>query len=179
VDFEKGQAETLSFETMTSASHLPQTGRFAVKKIQKILAPVDFSKGSANSLKYAAQMAQETGSELIVLHVFDKNDRSSVVDSLPGIVGWPIPPHIHPSITVDRRLRENSLDLYNFIQNILGNLDRVNVRRRVEMGNPGKEIIRAARVAALKSRSLFSYLTARSILIKLTLRSPCPVLLTH
>jgi len=37
-----------------------------MNKIQKILAPVDFSEGSANSLEYAASLARETGSELIV-----------------------------------------------------------------------------------------------------------------
>ena len=42
--------------------------------LQKILVPVDFSEESANDLKYAVSLAQETEAELVVLHVTQKKD---------------------------------------------------------------------------------------------------------
>lgn len=156
-----------------------------MKKIRKILVPVDFSEASANGLKYAASLAKGTKAELTVLHVFDKEERGSFVDSLSAMEGWPVPPRVSSPMPVDAWLREKSLDLYNFVQRVAGNSDRVTVKRRIEMGKPVKEIIRVAKderadllVLVLKNRSLFSYLVAGSTLIKLTLRSPCPVLLT-
>ena len=40
--------------------------------LQRILVPVDFSEESANDLKYAVSLAQETHAELVVLHVTQK-----------------------------------------------------------------------------------------------------------
>ena len=125
-------------------------------------------------------------SGIIVLHVFDKDETGSFMNSLATFEGWPIPPNVPTRMPVDRLFGEKSLNLYNFIQRVIGNPAPVIVRRRVEMGNPAKEIIRVAKeersnliVLAIKRSSIFSYLIARSILLKLTWRAPCPVLLTR
>jgi len=154
-------------------------------RIQKILVPVDFSERSANGLQYAASLAQGTKAELIVMHVFEKNEENSFIDSLAAFEGWPIPPKGLTRIPVDRLLRERSLDLYNFIQKAVGKQGTLRIRRMVAMGNPVKEILGVAKeeridliVLALRKKSLFSYLMARGALLKMVWRFPCPVLLT-
>lgn len=153
--------------------------------VQKILVPVDFSEQSANGLKYAASLAQEMKAELIVLHVFDKDQRGAFLDSLAAFEGWPIPPNGSPRIPIDVWLREKSLDLYNFIQKVVRNPGLLRIKRRVRMGNPVKEIVAVAKedgidliVLEIQKKSFFSYLTSRGTLLKLIWRSPYPVLLT-
>lgn len=153
--------------------------------VQKILVPVDFSERSANGLKYAASLAQETKADLIVMHVLDRDERDPFLDSLAAFEGWPMPPNGPTRMPVDRLLRERSLDLYNFIQRVVENPGRLRIRRRVEMGNPVKEIVAAAKeeridliVLALRKKSLFSYLMARGTVWKSVWRFPCSVLLT-
>ena len=70
--------------------------------LQKILVPVDFSEESANDLKYAVSLAQETEAELVVLYVTQKKDannfygltrrcgRSADVESAGSYFGRPI-----------------------------------------------------------------------------------------
>jgi len=43
-----------------------------MNRVRKILVPVNFSEDSANGLKYAVSLAQETQAELVVLHVTQK-----------------------------------------------------------------------------------------------------------
>ena len=154
-------------------------------RVQKILVPVDFSERSANGLRYATSLAQETKAELIVMHVFDKNDENSFINSLAVFEGWPISPNAPHRMPVDRLFREKSLDLYNFIQEAVGSHSSLRIKRRVRMGKPAKEIVAVAReegvglvVLALQKKSLFSYLTAQGTLLKFIWRFPCPVLLT-
>ncbi|MBI4490494.1 MAG: universal stress protein [Deltaproteobacteria bacterium] len=159
-----------------------------MNKIQKILVPVDFSESSAMGFQYAASLAKETKAELIVLHVVDKNwkdYRSSLFDHWATVEGWPTPTQPTLPLPIDRWIREKSLDLYNFVHTTIGDCSALPVMRRVEMGKPDRQIIQVAReeradliVLAIKRRSLFFNVIARSILIKLSLRSPCPVLLT-
>lgn len=40
--------------------------------IHRILCPVDFSKTSAKALDYAERLASQTGSELVLIHAFEK-----------------------------------------------------------------------------------------------------------
>ena len=43
-----------------------------MRKVNKILVPIDFSEASARALKYALSLAEETRSELVALHVIEK-----------------------------------------------------------------------------------------------------------
>lgn len=156
-----------------------------MNSVQKILVPVDFSERSANGLKYAASLAQEMRAEIIVLHVFNKKETYSFLDSLATFEGWPIPPNGSIHVPIDVWFKEKTLDLYNFVQKAVGNSGTLRIRRMVAMGNPVKEILEAAKeeridliVLALQRKSLFSYLMARGTLLKFIWRVPCPVLLT-
>ena len=60
-----------------------------MNRIRKILVPVNFSEDSANGLKYAASLAEETQAELVVLHVTQKEEANSLLDFLAGMEGWP------------------------------------------------------------------------------------------
>ena len=53
-------------QRITHASWLAPHPRFRLKKI---LAPVDFSESSEKAMQYAVSIAQEFGSEIILLHV--------------------------------------------------------------------------------------------------------------
>lgn len=156
-----------------------------MKTVQKILVPVDFSEQSAKGLKYAASLAQEMKAELIVLHVFDKNKRYPMLESLATLEGWPVPPRGFPRIPVDVWFREKALDLYHFIEKGIRDPGRLKIKRRVRIGKPVEEIITLAReeevdliVLQTRKESFFSYLTARGRFLKLIWQFPYPVLLT-
>jgi len=63
-------------------SNLP-SGPF-MKRIERILCPVDFSETSTKALEYAERVARSTGAELVLLHVFD------VYEDL-GMLGQQVP----------------------------------------------------------------------------------------
>lgn len=63
--------------------------------INKILCPTDFSDASYEAFSYAERVAQETGAEILLLHVFDVSDYYSSGGK---------PPSIDPEI--ERRLLE-------------------------------------------------------------------------
>ena len=108
--------------------------------VQKILVPIDFSEDSANGLKYAVSLAQETQAELVVLHVTQKKEADSFLDLLAVMEGAPMlnPP---AGIPVDRLLHEKALDLYHFIEKVVRNPGRLKIRRKVALGNKEEKIL--------------------------------------
>lgn len=152
--------------------------------VRKILVPIDFSEDSANDLKYAVSLAQETQAELVVLHVTQKKEAASFLDLLAVMEGSPMlnPP---AGIPVDRLLREKALDLYRFIEKVVRNPGRLKIRRKVVLGNKAETILRVTKdesidlvVLTVRNKSLFPYLMARRKLVKMISIFPCPVLLT-
>ena len=156
-----------------------------MNKIRNILVPVDFSKESKNALASAILLARETNARLIVLHVFDETGREyrdAAIEFFATLHGMRAST-VYGS-TLDRWLQEKSLDLHNFIENVRRDPDKVIIEKRVEMGNPIVNIMRTAKeenadliVLAIKPRRFLTYVIGRSILLKLALRSRCPVLL--
>jgi nucleotide-binding universal stress UspA family protein len=154
-----------------------------MRKIEKILVPIDFSENSANRLRYAAALAREMNAEVFVLYVFDKNERNRFLETLAVFEGWPMPPH--RPVPMDICLREKSLDLYNFIHTVIPYPGALRINKRVRMGTPDKEILATAKaeridviiVEAPKNRFL-SYLFPRGALLKFPWKVPYPVLLT-
>jgi len=153
--------------------------------ISKILVPVDFSEHSANALQYAASLAYKSGGEVIALHVMSTEKEDSVHSLLAAFEGWPVPPVTAKRFPLDRQLQERSLDLSNFIAKVLGNRFLIKIHRDVRVGAPVKEIVAAARqrrvdlvVMERPRKALFSYLLARGSLLRLSLKLPCPMLLT-
>jgi Universal stress protein family len=63
-----------------------------MRKLNKILVPIDFSEASARALKYALSLAEETRSELVALHVIEKTDDSDFfMSSVALLEGSPFP----------------------------------------------------------------------------------------
>lgn len=154
-----------------------------MNRVRKILVPIDFSEDSANGLKYAVSLAQETQAELIVLHVTQKKEADSFLNLLAVMEGWPMrnPP---AGIPVDRLLHEKALDLYHFIEKVVRNSGPLKIRRKVAIGNKAENILQVVKeesidlvVLAIRKKSFFSHLMARGKLLKMIWRFPCPVLL--
>ena len=154
-----------------------------MNRVRKILVPVNFSDDSANGLKYAAALAEETQAELVVLHVTQKEEGRSFLNFVAMMEGWPML-NTPTTIPLDRLVREKALDLYRFIEKVVINPGRVKIRRRVALGPEEEKILRVAReenidlvVLGVRNESLFSNLMARAKFLKITSRLQCPVLL--
>ena len=151
--------------------------------LQKILVPVDFSEESANDLKYAVSLAQETEAELVVLHVTRKKDADYFLDLLAVMEGAPML-NRPARIPVDRLLSEKALDLYHFIEKVVRNSGRLMIRKKVMLGNKAETILRVIEeenidlvVLTVRNKSIFPYLMNRGKLLKIISRFPCPVVL--
>jgi nucleotide-binding universal stress UspA family protein len=151
--------------------------------LRKILVPVNFSEDSANGLKYAVSLAQETQAELVVLHVTQKKEADSFLDLLAVMEGAPML-NRPAAIPVDRLLREKALDLYRFIEKVVRNPGRLKIRRKIALGNKEEKILGVAKeenidlvVLGIRKKSFFPYRMARGKLLKMISRFPCPVLL--
>jgi nucleotide-binding universal stress UspA family protein len=154
-----------------------------MNRVRKILVPINFSEDSANGLKYAVSLAQETQAELVVLHVTQKKEADSFLDLLAVMEGAPML-NRPAGIPVDRLLREKALDLYRFIEKVVRNPGRLKIRRKIALGNKEEKILGVAKeenidlvVLGIRKRSFFPYLMARGKLLKMISRFPCPVLL--
>src|SRR3970282_2834448 len=55
--------------------------------VRKILVPINFLEASANGLKYAVSLAEETQAEVLVLHVTQKEQADSFLDLLAVMEG--------------------------------------------------------------------------------------------
>ena len=154
-----------------------------MNRVRKILVPVNFSDDSANGLKYAASLAEETQAELVVLHVTQKEEARSILNFLAMMEGLPML-NTPTAIPVDRLVREKALDLYRFIEKIVKNPGKVKIRRRVALGPEEERILGVAReenidlvVLGVQNESFFSNLMARAKFLKVISRLSCPVLL--
>jgi nucleotide-binding universal stress UspA family protein len=149
--------------------------------IRKILVPIDFSEDSADALKYAASLAEKTEAELVVLHVAQKREADSFLESLTVMEGAPALPR-RAGIPVDRFLGEKALDLYHFIERVLGDPARLKITRKVALGDKAEKVIEAVKeeridlvVFPVPRRSFFSYVASRGKLLKVISKCPCPV----
>ena len=154
-----------------------------MRKLNKILVPIDFSEESARALKYALSLARETRSELVVLHVIEKtNDSDFFMSSVAMLEGSPFPVNEFPEIPVDVLLQERSLDLWNFIGRNVETNNQVKMTKRIKLGG----LLKAMRatiqeedidlvVLELRKRSFPVLGTLK--LIKMIRSLPCPVLL--
>jgi universal stress protein A len=150
--------------------------------LRKILVPINFSEDSANGLKYAVSLAQETQAELVALHVAQKKEADSFLELLAVMEGWSM--LNRPAIPVDHLLRERALDLYRFIEKVARNPGQLKIRRKVALGNEDEKILGVAReesidlvVLPIRKTAFFPYLTARGKLLKMISKFPCPVIL--
>jgi nucleotide-binding universal stress UspA family protein len=116
----------------------------SMNRVRKILVPVNFTEDSANGLKYAASLAEETQAELVVLHVTQKEEARSFLNFLALMEGWPML-NTQTTIPLDRLVCEKALDLYRFIEKVIRNSGRVKIRRKVALGHEEEKILGVAR----------------------------------
>ena len=148
-----------------------------MRKVNRILVPIDFSEESARALKYAVSLAEETRSELVALHVIEKTDDSDTfMSSVALLEGF-------PAVPVDVLLQERSLDLWNFIGRTVKASNPVKITKKIRMGSLLKEMTATIQtehvdlvVIELRKRMSFPNLRALK-LVKIVRSLPCPVLL--
>jgi universal stress protein A len=130
-------------------------------RVKKILAPTDFSDLSTAGIRYALEMARDTGAEMIVYHAID-------IDK----------PWTNYIVEESRRLLDKFL-----AQNFADCIDLVEVRQVTEFGRPSKNIVDAAAreavdmiVMSTHGRTGIVHLVLDSVAEKVVARAPCPVL---
>jgi len=142
-----------------------------MKKLKRILAPVDLSENSQSGLKVAFALAAENGAELLALHVANEFQAWQMLDETgfasDRIYRWEI----------DRVVRESLLDLNRFLELSLCDMRLLsNVRRRVVLGDPATKLLDVAHEEeSVRRRSVFRFFFS-SVTDKVTRLAPCPVL---
>ncbi|HSF56627.1 MAG TPA: universal stress protein [Candidatus Binatia bacterium] len=155
-----------------------------MRKVEKILVPIDFTEESARALKGAMGLATENGAELIALHVVNARSlRNYFLSSLAAPEDPPFMSEETPTISLDLLLRERALDLWNFVNRSVQGIHRAKVTRRVRLGSLIKEIAAITQEENIdlvvlelrKWRVLPDLATLK--LLKMVKSLPCPVLL--
>lgn len=155
-----------------------------MRKIKKMLVPIDFSEESVGALTYALSLAKETRAELVALHVVERTDDSDfLVSSVAVLEGSPFSAHEFPALPVDVLLRERSLDLWNFIGRVVEGNNQIKITKRLRIGSLVKEIAIVAQeetidliVLELRKRFPFPGLATLK-LFRMIRNLGCPVLL--
>jgi len=155
-----------------------------MRKLEKILIPIDFSQESASALGRGLTLARETGAELIALHVIEagrlREYFSSYLDSREAS---PLIRTNDPIISMDVLLRDKTRALANFIENTAQEINGVKITKRVTLGNRVKEIAATTQeenidLVVLKLRKRFPFADLANLRILRLMRAlACPVLL--
>ncbi len=143
-----------------------------MKKIHRILSPIDFSDYSDAGLRMAADVAENFESEIVVLHVLTA-DELKEKKSRPSPAGY-----------VDSIFREAEQQALDHAHKIFESDKRdLQVRAVVSQGDPFVEIIRKAReeqcgmiVLATHGRSGLNHVLVGSVAEKVVRMADCPVL---
>jgi nucleotide-binding universal stress UspA family protein len=150
-----------------------------MKRLHKILIPTDLSDHSRRAIAYGYRLAAEDRAALVVLHVaneFNTWELSTEFALYTGNRGqiW----------SLDRVLSEASLDLNNFLEPHLADLQQLpSVTKRVILGNVLERITTTAEevnadliiMSPRRHRGLRHWLGG-GITDRVTRMSPCPVL---
>ena len=131
--------------------------------IKRILAPTDFSDLSAAGVRYACQLARDSGAELIVLNVV-LLDETNRIDK--------------------HELERNKAGLDNFVTDKLGDVSSaLKIRKIVDAGDAYGTILDCAKskhvdliVMSSHGRSGLSRMLIGSVTDKIVRGAPCPVL---
>jgi nucleotide-binding universal stress UspA family protein len=155
-----------------------------MRKVEKILVPIDFSEESARALRHALALAMETRAELIALHVVEPYSlRDYFASSLASLEDSPFPGNNAPVISIDALLHDKTLDLSNFIAKTAQGTSRIKITKKVRMGSIVEGIAATTEeenidliVLELRKRFLFPDLATLKAL-KIMRKLPCPLLL--
>jgi nucleotide-binding universal stress UspA family protein len=139
-------------------------------KVKRILAPTDFSELSKRGIRYALEMARDTGAEVIIYHVIDLGDERPDVHA-------PFGPY-HDMREDNRRVLDKFLS-----EGFADCIDLVEVRQVVEFGRSFKNIVDIADqenvdmiVMATHGRTGLEHIILGSVTEKVVARSSRPVL---
>jgi nucleotide-binding universal stress UspA family protein len=146
--------------------------------------PIDFSPESAQALRDALTLAQETAAQLIALHVSDeKAERDILLTSIAPVEGLPFLLDGSAPVTLDVMLRERTLDLCNFVEHAIVAPNLASIRKVIRIGTLTNEIKVFMRdeavdllVLKLPRRRLIPNFTTLK-LVKIAGKMSCPVLL--
>jgi nucleotide-binding universal stress UspA family protein len=155
-----------------------------MRKLEKILVPIDFSQESASALGRGLALARETGAELIALHVIEPRRLREYFGSyLESQEASPLTRTNEPIISIDALLRAKSRALTNFIENTAQDINGMKITKRVTLGSRLKEIAATTQeenidLVVLKLRKRFPLGGLANFRILRFMRAlPCPVLL--
>ena len=139
-------------------------------KVKKILAPTDFSEISKRGVRYALEMARDSGAQVIVYHIIDLGEERPDRKAFAG-------PY-HDMLEDNRRLLDKFL-----AENFADCINLVEVRQVVEFGGSFKNIVELAEqesvdiiVMATHGRTGLDHVILGSVTEKVVTRSTCPVL---
>lgn len=137
-----------------------------------ILAAVDFDAGSRDALRYAGELAQAWGDDLLVVHAMGAVVGPPEMVTIPG----------HPAERIDDYEKRHSPgDVEQLARAVVP--EGVEVRTRVVTGTPDEVITELARsegaelvVMSTHGRHGMEYMLQGSVAERVVRHSPCPVL---
>ncbi len=140
-------------------------------KIEKILFPTDFSKGSDNALLYAIDLTKQYNATLFIIHI---------IYDVIQTTGWDVP-HL-PLEQLDKDLTASSEQkLDEFAEETVRDLDKV--EKRTITGVPYQEIVQFAEdekidliVIGTHGRTGLDRVFFGSTAERVVRMAPCPVL---
>ena len=140
--------------------------------IKRILVPTDFDVCSTPTVRYAAELAEKFGSELILLNVIQ-----DLALAMPDAV-MPTPV---PAPVITQLIDAAKTGLANLVT--AENLSRLNPKLEVRVGSPAGEIIAAANdlkvdlvCIGTHGRGGIAHFLLGSVAEKVVRQAPCPVL---
>ncbi len=148
------------------------------KKINKILAPTDFSELSQAGIRYALELAKDLKAEVTVYHVVSQGELMQYSTELAeGTPEEQLRPLLHPVDTYQKAMSR-------FLKTHFADLTAdVKVHERVEMGVAEKNIVNLAEekgmdliVISTHGRTGLSHMLVGSVTEKVVRLSRCPVL---
>jgi nucleotide-binding universal stress UspA family protein len=142
-------------------------------KIKTILAPTDFSKLSQGGVRYALEMAEFQGAEVIIFHVADYSDIIPYREL-----------HSNHLKSVQEYLNDRSTEVDNFLRKTFPKLiSKVKIHVEVDVGTPHEKILERARkkgvdmiVMSTHGRAGVAHMLIGSVTEHVVRRSICPVL---
>jgi nucleotide-binding universal stress UspA family protein len=147
-----------------------------MKKIDKILACVDFSQYTQMTLEFAVAIARGTQAKIVVLNIINQRDVASV-----GMVSQYYPDRLNVEEYV-RDLKKERLETLTTIINTDFSAYKENMTMEIEVGIPWESIVQAAVlhkadlvVMANKGRGNLSRVLFGSVAEKVFRHSPVPV----
>lgn len=150
-----------------------------MNKIKKILAPTDLSKLSAVGVRYALDLAKESGAEVIVYHVVSTDE---ITHSRTGSDDTTVADYSSrsPQLLLDRHKQALTTFLDESCADLLS---QVTVHSKADFGRPAKNIIDESKrdavdliVISTHGRTGLSHILLGSVTEKVVREATCPVL---